>query len=237
MKGAYTWSKAINLSDDDGWAGMPLTSMPDALERNRAVAGYDRTHMFVMSWVYELPWGNGRPMPLSGILDAVAGGWRVNGIYSAYTGTPFTVSAGGTSLNTPGSSQTADQIGEVVKIGDVGPGTQYYDVTAFRDPNFQRPAGTFRFGSMGRNALRGPGFQKVDMALFKDFRLTERFTLQFKAEAFNFTNTPRFNNPASNVSSMAVNASTGAITNVNNFMAITGASDERKFRFGLRLSF
>lgn len=236
MKGAYTWSKAINMSDDDGWAGLPLTNMPSALERNRALAGYDRTHMFVMSWVYELPWGKGRPMPLSGFADWVVGGWRVNGIYSAYSGTPFTVSAGSASLNTPGSSQTADQIAEVVKIGDVGPGTQYYTVTSFRDPNFQRPAGTFRFGTTGRNVLRGPGFQKADLALFKDFNVTERLTLQFKAESFNFTNTPRFSNPASNVSSMAVNAA-GEVTNTNNFMAVTGASDERKFRFGLRLSF
>jgi outer membrane receptor protein involved in Fe transport len=237
MKGAYTWSKAINISDDDGWAGLPLTNMPSALGRNRAVAGYDRTQMFVMSWVYDLPWGKGRPFALSGIADKALGGWRINGIYSAYSGLPFTVSAGGASLNTPGSSQTADQIGELVKVGEVGPGSQYYAVTSFRDPNFQRPTNVFRFGSMGRNAVRGPGFQKADLALFKDFRLTERFLLQFKAESFNFTNTPRFGNPGSSVSAMAVNATTGAITNTNNFMAITSASDERKYRFGLRLTF
>ncbi|MBI4908541.1 MAG: TonB-dependent receptor [Acidobacteria bacterium] len=236
MKGAYTWSKSINLSDEDGWAGLPLTNLDSELSRNRAVAGYDRTHMFVMSWVYELPWGSGRPMPLSGIVDKIAGGWRINGIYSAYSGLPFTVSAATTSLNAPGSSQTADQIAELEKIGDVGPGTQYYSIKSFRDPNFQRPAGLFRFGSMGRNSVRGPGFQKVDLAMFKDFKITERFVLQFKAESFNFTNTPRFGNPAANVSSMAINAA-GEVTNANNFMAITGASDERKFRFGLRLTF
>lgn len=236
MKGAYTWSKAINMSDDDGWAGLPLTNLESALGRNRALAGYDRPQMLAMSWVYELPWGKGRPMALQGWKDHVAGGWRINGIYSAYSGTPFTVTAGDASLNAPGSSQTADQIGELVKIGDVGPGAQYYSIASFRDPNFQRPAGTFRFGTMGRNAVRGPGFQKADLAMFKDFQLTERFVLQFKAESFNFTNTPRFGNPAANVSNMAVNAA-GVVTNPNNFMAITTSSDERKFRFGLRLSF
>ena len=236
LKGAYTWSKAINMSDEDGWAGLPLTNLPSELKRNRALAGYDRTHMFIMSWVYEMPWGKGRPMALKGVADAIAGGWRINGIYSAYTGTPFTVSAATTSLNAPGSSQTADQIGPLVKIGGVGPGSQYYDVTAFRDPNFQRAAGTFRFGATGRNAVRGPGFQKADLALFKDFKFTERLTLQFKAEAFNFTNTPRFGNPAANVSNMTLNAS-GGVVNANNFMAITSAEGERKFRFGLRLSF
>ncbi|MCC7343137.1 MAG: TonB-dependent receptor [Bryobacterales bacterium] len=236
MKGAYTYSKAINMSDDDGWAGLPLTNLEEALYRNRALAGYDRTNMFVMSWVYELPFGKGRPVDLGGLANWIAGGWRINGVYSAYDGTPFTVSANSNSLNAPGSSQTADQIGELKKIGDVGPGTQYYAVESFRDPNFQRPANVYRFGSMGRNSVRGPGFQKVDLALFKDFRLTERFVLQFKAESFNFTNTPRFGNPAANVSSMTMSP-TGAITNANNFMAITSASDERKFRFGLRLTF
>jgi hypothetical protein len=239
LKGAYTWSKAISLADDDGWQALPLTNIPSELRRNRSVTGYDRPQMFVMSWVYELPWGKGRPIALTGFRDKVFGGWRVNGVYSAYAGLPFTVSASTASLNTPGSSQTADQIGEIVKIGDVGPGTQYYAVTSFRDPNFQRPSNVYRFGSMGRNALRGPGFQKADLALFKDFRVAERFTLQFKAESFNFTNTPRFGNPSANVSSMTINSTTGEVINTNNFMAITSAASgsERKFRFGLRLSF
>ena len=239
MKGAYTWSKAINMADDDGWAALPLTNLPSALGRNRALAGYDRPRMLVMSWVYELPFGKGQPMALKGLADRIAGGWRINGIYSAYDGTPFTVSAAAASLNAPGSNQTADQIADIVKVNQFGPGAQFYSVNSFRDPNFQRPAGTFRFGTMGRNALRGPGFQKADLAMFKDFQLTERFVLQFKAEAFNFTNTPRFTNPSANVSDMAINATTGAVINTNNFMAITNTDpgSERRFRFGLRLSF
>ncbi len=238
MKGAYTWSKAINMADEDGWAGLPLTNIPEALDRNRALAGYDRPHMFVMSWVYEMPFGKGKPIPLSGFLDYLAGGWRVNGIYSAYSGTPFTVGAGGTSLNAPGSSQTADQVSAIQKIGDVGPNTQWLSVNSFRDPNYGRPSDVFRFGTMGRNALRGPGFQKADMAIFKDFALTERFILQFKAEAFNVSNTPRFNNPSANVSSMVLNAD-GSVRTINNFMAITSAfaDHERRFRFGARLTF
>jgi len=236
LKGAYTWSKSINMSDEDGWAGLPLTNLESQLDRNRALAGYDRTHMFIMSWVYELPIGKGKALGMSGLADKITGGWRLNGVYSSYSGTPFTVSAATTSLNAPGSSQTADQIGELVKIGGGGPGTEYYSVNSFRDPNFQRASTSFRFGAMGRNAVRGPGFQKADLAMFKDFKFTERFMLQFKAEAFNFTNTPRFGNPAANVSSATIDAA-GGITNANNFMAITSAEGERKFRFGLRLTF
>ena len=85
----------------------------------------------------------------------------------------------------------------------------------------------------------GELLQKADLAMFKDFQLTERFLLQFKAEAFNFTNTPRFGNPAANVSSMTTNSATGAVIATNNFMAITSTDtgSERKFRFGLRLTF
>ncbi len=238
MKGAYTWSKAINMTDEDGWAGMPITNLDAALHRNRGVAGYDRTQMFVMSWVYELPWGKGQPIPLRGFADTLLGGWRINGIYSAYTGLPFTVSAGGASLNAPGSNNQADQVADFQKLGDKGLGTRYYSPGAFRDPNVLRPAGVFRFGTTGRNSMRGPGFQKADLAMFKDFRITERFVAQFKAEAFNFTNTPIFSNPNGNVSQMAWDAA-GNITNPVNFMSIldTAAASERRFRLGVRVSF
>jgi hypothetical protein len=239
LKGAYTRSKAISLADEDGWQALPLTNMPSAIRRNRSVTGYDRPQMLAMSWAYEMPFGKNKRFALAGLANMIAGGWRLNGVFASYSGTPFTVSASTNSLNTPGSAQTADQIAEIVKNGDVGPGSQYYAVTSFRDPNFQRPANAYRFGTMGRNALYGPGFRKADLGMFKDFKIRERFTLQFKAEAFNFTNTPRFNNPNSNVSGMTVNATTGAITNTNNFMAVTSAFDgqERKFRFGVRLTF
>jgi hypothetical protein len=236
MKGAYTWSKAINLADDDGWAGMPITNIDAALHRNRAVAGYDRTHMFVMSWVYELPFGRGQQFALGGVLNAMFGNWRVNGIYSAYTGMPFTVTASTASLNAPGSSQQSDQIAPWRQLGDVGLGTRFYGVEAFRDPNVMRPVGQFRFGSMGRNAMRGPGFHGADLALFKDFRVTERFTAQFKAEAFNFTNTPRFGQPSGNVSQMAVDA-VGNVLNPVNFMSVLSAFGERRMRLGVRVQF
>jgi outer membrane receptor protein involved in Fe transport len=235
MKGAYTWSKAINLGDDDGTQGMAVNLEP-AMHRNRAVAGYDRTHMFVMSWVYEMPFGRGQRYALRGFADALLGGWRVNGIYSAYTGTPFTVTAAAASLIAPGSAQWADQVAPWVRTGEVGLGSRFYEVGAFRDPIIGMPPGGFRFGTMGRNAMRGPGFHGADLAMFKDFRLTERFVAQFKAEAFNFTNTPRFGNPDGGVSQMAVDAA-GNVLNPVNFMSVLSAFGERRLRFGVRVSF
>lgn len=241
LKMSYTWSKTINMFDDDGWVGLPLTNWDNALRRNRAVAGYDRTHMWTTAMTYNLPFGKGKAFNIDNkFADAVFGGWQTNGVFSAYSGTPFTVSANsGTSLNMPGSSQTADFIGpDLVKLDQVGPGTQYYSAANFRDPNFGRPSNVFRFGTTGRNAFRGPGFWRLDASVFKDFRMTERFTLQFKAEGYNVTNTPRFGNPNANVSSATIN-SAGQFTALNNFMAITSAdrNQDRQFRFGLRLQF
>jgi hypothetical protein len=73
--------------------------------------------------------------------------------------------------------------------------------------------------------------------VFRQFSITERFKLEFKAESFNFTNTPHIMNPAANASNMSLNTD-GSIRNLGNFMSVTAAqNDERQIRFGLRLSF
>ncbi|MEJ7608536.1 MAG: hypothetical protein WKF37_20260, partial [Bryobacteraceae bacterium] len=120
---------------------------------------------------------------------------------SAYSGTPFSVSADGASLNLPGSTQRADQVkGEVQKLGGVGRGQAYYDWTAFA--RVTEP----RFGTAGFNSLRGPELVNLDMGLFRQFKFTERVSMQFRAEAFNATNTPHFSNPSANISNLRLNS-------------------------------
>ena len=138
-----------------------------------------------------------------------------------YSGSPFTVSAAAASLNAPANTQTADQVTpEVAKLGGIGIGNPWFDTTAFRSVT------TARFGTTGRNILRGPGVVNVDAGIFRNIPLSERFRLQFRAEAFNLSNTPHFDNPAANVS------------NATNFGTITSAQqDQRLIRFSLRVEF
>jgi hypothetical protein len=217
LEGAYTWSHAINYTDDDGWTGLTFNYAP-ILGRNRATAGYDITHNFHLGYVYEFPAGKGKKYLNSGIAAAVLGGWQANGVIAIYSGTPFTVTGDATALNAPGNTQTADQVGPVVKIGSLD---QYYDKSAFA------PINTPRFGSTGRNVLRGPGVINNDLSLFRDFPITERLKMTFKAEAFNITNTPHFAAPDANVNDSA-------------FMTISstagGLADQRSIRFGLRFA-
>lgn len=66
LKGAYTWSKAINMTDEDGWAGVTF-SLPSMLNTNRAPAGFDRRHVFQMAAIYEVPFGKGKKWATSGV--------------------------------------------------------------------------------------------------------------------------------------------------------------------------
>jgi hypothetical protein len=94
-----------------------------------------------------------------------------------------------------------------------------------------------RFGNSGLNALRGPGVVNLDLGLFREFSATERVKIQFRAETFNATNTPHFNNPGTNVSNLRLNTD-GSVSNLQGFSEITSAQDdERQFRLGLRVSF
>jgi hypothetical protein len=223
LKASYTFSKAINQTDEDGWAAV-MFNYPGALNRNRALAGYDRAHMLQAGYVLELPFGKGKPFASSGFAAMLFGNWQLNGLFSAFTGTPFTVAASGASLNAPGNSQTADQVAPVVKLGGIGPGAPYYDPASFV------PVTTARFGNTGRNILRAPGAVNTDLSVYRGFKFRDRFNLEFRAEAFNLTNTPHFSAPAANVSGgnfMVITSATGA----------TGAGDERQLRFGLHLAF
>jgi len=231
MQVSYTFSKSIAYTDE---ADSSLSfNAPSQLGRNRSLTNYDRPHNLQAAWAAELPFGRGKRWSnQGGIAGALLGGWQLNGIFSSYSGNPFTVTSASTSLNAPGNSQTADQIKPEVKIlGGTGSGQPYFDPLAYA------PVTAVRFGTSGLNSLRGPGVVNLDLGLFREFSATERVKIQFRAEGFNITNTPHFNNPGTNVSNLRLN-SDGSVANLAGFAEITSAQDdERQFRFGLRISF
>ena len=149
----------------------------------------------------------------------------MNGVFAAYSGRPFNLTASGTSLNMPGNAQTPDQVKDNVEIlGNVGDDGTYFDTTAFARVT------EVRFGNVGRNSMRGPGVVNLDAGLFRTFNLTPQVQLQFRVEAFNVSNTPHFANPNGNANS----------SNFGRILATQTADAmgrSRQFRFGLRLMF
>ena len=220
VKGAYTYSRAIDLTDDDGWASLAWND-PAIFRRNRAAAGFNTPHIFQLAYIYELPVGKGKLwVNGGGAATKILSDWQVSGIFSAIHGQPFSLTASGASLNAVGQRQTPNQVGPVKKLGGIGTGNPFYDPTSF--VAVSAPA---VYGNVGRNTLYGPGSVNMDFSLFRTFNLTERFNLQLRVDAANFFNSPHFNNPTGSRSS-------------GNFLVITGAkNDERQFRLGARLAF
>lgn len=233
---AYTWSKSIsfNAASDEN----PRVQALPYFALNRTVSDFDRTHNFQVRGLWELPAGTGRHwLSDKGAFSKIVGGWQVNALLSLMSGVPFSVTSDDSSLDLPGSTQRADQVEASVSMPrGTGPGQSWFNPLAFREVT------EARFGTAGYNSLRGPNLYNLDFGLFRNFAVTERFQVQFRAEAFNFTNTPHFALPGNNVSDMIVN--NGRIADLGGFSEITSVTnlgregiDERQFRFGLRLVF
>ena len=228
LNASYTFSKNTGICCDDTAYQSPGIPLLQYFNLNRSLEPFDRTHQFTLTGVAELPFGKGkRWLNHNRIVTALVGGWQVNGLFAASTGKPFNVTASATPLNAPGvTTQRADLIKPSVQIlGGIGPGQLYFDTSAFA------PVSQARFGTAGFEILRGPSSFNLDSSLFRQFRIRERVRLQFRAEAFNATNTPHFAAPSGNASASGF----GQITSTLG----TGREgiDQRMFRLGLRASF
>ncbi|MBI1761451.1 MAG: TonB-dependent receptor [Acidobacteria bacterium] len=190
LKGAYTLSKAKDMADEDGWVGLTWNS-PLKFQDNFALGGFDRTHVFQMGFVYELPFLKDR----SHLMGKVLGGWQVNGIYAHFSGTPYSIGGTNNALNCQGcGSVFINFSGDPKPIGKVGTSTTdtYYDKALFSQPTGTDKAG---FGTSLRNHFRRPRVWNQDLSLFKQFRIKERFQPEFRLEALNVFNHVNWGSP------------------------------------------
>jgi len=249
----YTLSKAINSDDNEevsgtfGVAGGYLFwAYPAYRYRNKALASYDRTHNFSTYGTYEFPFGANKRWGKNGLLNALAGGWQLNWTLARTSGNPLTLSGGGSQVNTYGNVQTPDQIAPINILSSIGPTPikgqsitcaatdmlcHWFDPASFRAV----PGTEIRFGTTGRNFLRGPGFFNLDASLFRDFKITERVKFQFRMEVFGVSNTPHYNNPGTDVTNTAA---FGVISSTLNLAGRgSGFGGERQFWFAGKVIF
>jgi len=193
---------------------------------NYGPADFDRTHVFVLSQVAELPFGKGRRYlgNVSKLGDYLIGGWQFNSNTTIQSGLPFNVG-----YDTSGISDTGPNRPDIV--GDAktgGPITRFFDPTVFKKP----AVGTF--GNLKRNALRGPKYWRTDASLFKKFRFTESKELEFRIETVNLFNHVNLDQPDSFIGNPASpNAHAGVISNT----AFGGTDLQRNFQFALKFKF
>lgn len=225
---AYTLGKCLDNGPAPFNLGRNNQSPQDPfnLENERAVCGYDVRHNFTGSFIYELPIGKGRQFlgDSNAVVDAILGGWQINGIVTMRSGLPVNVirnSADGTSFrpNLVGDPTVANPTID-----------NYINLAAFSTAGLGAgtTASPFLPGNAGRNLLRGPGYANLDMSLFKNFSLAalrEGMNFQLRFEFFNVTNTPHFGNP-------------NAVLGQGNFGKITGTvGNPRIVQFAGKFSF
>ncbi len=234
MRLAYTYSRSLDNTPEE------LESNSGAAPNGRNYAAwygpsdFDIPHRVALSYVYDLPFGNGRRFVNSGVLAKIIGGFQTSGVYTYYSGHPFTVNEGGTlaAALDPFGQATAvpNLVGKPVIVGD--PNCWFF-VSANKactalDPSLAdayQVTATGVVGNSGRNTLRGPHTNVFDFSLVRDFPIKESLKLQFRWEVFNLFNAVLFGQPNNNVTSGAA----GQIT--------TLSGDPRVMQFALRLSF
>jgi hypothetical protein len=240
---AYTWSRSI---DDDSavfsgsvGSGVPQDSYDFRLDRG--LSDFQVEQRFVLSYLYDLPFGAGRKwLNNPGIINHILGSWQTAGIATMQTGNPFTVnmpsSEAATSLTSFGVPYRPDQVGDPDKAGAVAanPGcsapdqihtpNSWFNPCAFASP--QNPY----LGTAGRNTVIGPGLDNLDFSLLKNipFRHEGR-RLEFRAEFFNLLNIPHFDIPGRTFATTAL----GVVQSANEY----GSKPPRQIQLGLKYIF
>jgi len=218
---AYTFGKGMGFQQgDDGGLTFYINQ-----RRNYARNDFDRTQTFVQSFVYDLPFGNGKRWASSGPAAAIIGGWRISSFMTIMSGLPLFFTDSGTALKTPGNTQTPDLVAPVKILHGIGQGNPWFSTASFA------PAAANTFGNVGRNYLSGPNFFNLDAAISKNMRFTERLNMDLRLEGFGVTNTPQFFF-ASNGGSAA-----GLTRNSSSFGEIRSATGGRTLQLGLKFNF
>jgi hypothetical protein len=225
----YTYSKMMdNVDSRNELAAFPGT---DSFTNyyNQAndwgESGNDIRHRVVFSTVYELPVGRGRRFAINNrALDFLVGGWSVGIVAEARTGTPLSPVMLTNTTNSFSDGERPNVVGAWQLAAGRTTGQQIAEW--FNTKAFAAPA-AYVFGDAGRTFGEGPGLANVDSSLLKDFRVTERAVVQFRAEALNVLNHPNFANPNTTFGSAAF----GQIT------SLISGNQSRILQLGMHLQF
>ncbi|MCG3163646.1 MAG: hypothetical protein JMDDDDMK_05087 [Acidobacteria bacterium] len=231
---SYTWGKALtgspdHISTSGGGAGVDTGTFREPQDGNnlradRGLAEFDIKHRFVASYVWELPFGNGRRFGAdwNKALDLMLGGWQVTGIHALQSGLGLTATLGGSSVLNIGGERRArpNLVGDPVLPESERTLARWFNTSAFAAFNPAPQA----FGNAGVGIMRGPGSVNFDFTFAKNFNVTERRYFQFRTELFNAFNRANFGPP-------------NIARDSSGFGQILSAANARIIQFGLKFYF
>jgi hypothetical protein len=240
---AYTWAHAIDNSNDplnsisSGFGTFPLDSR-NADTVMRGNSDNDLRHRFTANFSYEFPFGRGKSYLSNGVPGRLLEGIQLSGIVTLQSGHPYSIFVPGADYARTGAS---------VAVGGSWPnvvGDPYANSGPRVDPNNGVATGAVNSaafttstpafgtqGNAGRNNFVGPSYYETDIALMKNIRITERFRLQLRSEAFNLFNRPQFSEPANQVGFDNLGRSSSTLTRSD------GTTSNRQIQLALKLFF
>jgi hypothetical protein len=228
FQGSYTWSKSMDINSLSSQGVIMQDSFNP--QNNYGPSDFDVTHRFTLSGVYDLPF----------MRQSRLGGWELATIFQVQGGNPFTIITGknitGLTTSRPnvlGPVHVVDQLtsdGRVLWFTAPTCGATITAGCALQDPGAA-------FGNMSRNAVRGPGFENLDLSAIKNTKITERLTTEFRVETFNLLNHPNLAQPitAGFIGANMTNSLFGKITATRFPTGDAGSS--RQLQFALKFKF
>ena len=227
--GSYTWAKLMSDTDTlTAWlepgGGMGVQNWYN-LKAEKSVALYDVPHRAVISFIYDLPFGKGKPFlgDATGAVERIVAGWGVNGITTFQSGNPLSMSMAVNTSNSQGGGQRPNSTGQSANLTGAAQDrlSRWFNTSAFTST----PA--FQFGNVARSLtdVRSHGIANYNFTIFKNTKINERFGLQFRTEIFNLFNRVQFGYPGTQLG----NPQFGVISGQYN--------DPRLIQFALRLQF
>ncbi|MFN7542329.1 MAG: carboxypeptidase regulatory-like domain-containing protein [Acidobacteriota bacterium] len=187
---AYTWSKSLDTASDESITNLQAPAVRTGIDLDRGPSSFDIRHTFTGTASYEIPvWTGNRAA------KAILGGFALDSVVRFRTATPVTPVTGRDPLGLGLTNVARPDLipGQPIYLfGDGFAGGKRFNPAAFDSAN---PLAQGRQGTLGRGTLRGFGLQQVDLSVRRQFRIFEGLNLQFRADAFNITNTPNFANP------------------------------------------
>jgi len=238
VQGAYTWSKSI----DNGSTSVGTDAFSNALNNpqsfnfslNEGLSDFDVRHNLLIHYTWTLG-PTGGDAQHNGFASAFVHGWEIGGILQASSGIPFNVLLGGDPLGQKTSNLSAlpDRLSgpDCDTLTNPGNVTNYIKIQCFA-----YPVPNVRRGTLGRNALIGPGVLNFDSSLIKNTYIGERFNLQFRVEGFNVLNRPNFAPPTAN-NTIFDNSHTTQPGVPGAGLITSTSTTNRQIQFGLKLIF
>jgi hypothetical protein len=248
LQGAYTFAKSIDSSlsgsngGDDGDLDF-ITNPYLGWRYDLGPSEINREHVANVNFIYDIPFFRNSG---SRLLKDVVGGWQLSGVVTMETGLPLNLGISTSSLSKTGpppltgtsvcstmsncqlrpnlvGTVTYPKTGATLTSGGVGT-MQWFDPSAFAINTLSGLPNVATWGNLGENALRGPGRDNWNLAMFKNFAATERLHFELRVESYNTFNHPQMN---------GVNTTTGS----NDFGKVTSAYDPRVFQLGAKVMF